>query len=511
MSSRVLIMGTSASSANAQLIHEVSQLLTEQVMEMGGQTFSQMDAFGDRPFTQIVGDPQEALNQVITSLRSDQADSLLVTGITSVPAPSFDVTGWNLDVAANAAAQVVAVVDGTGMNADLIAAEIRSLRERATKHHASISGIIVVGAQGTDLPLTSDGLTVSVPPIDREKWATLTNLAPTTVTPLMFQADLLARAAQNPRTIVLPEPGDDRVLQATAKLLEAKTANIVLIGDAASVEARAQELGVDVSGARIVASNDPELVEKYAAEFAQLRAKKGVTLDQARAKVQDVTYFATMMVQMGDADGMVSGAAHTTAETIVPAFQIIKTAPGISLVSSSFLMLLKDHVLVMGDCAVNTNPTPDQLAEIAVSTANTARQFGVDPRVAMLSYSTGSSGAGADVEAVTAATAKVRELQPGLPVEGPIQYDAAVDPAVGSAKAPDSDVAGRANVLIFPTLNAGNIAYKAVQRSAGAVAVGPILQGLRRPVNDLSRGATVEDIVNTVAITAVQAQAEGQN
>ncbi len=504
-------MGTSASSVNAQLIHEVSELLTEQVMQMGGQTFSQIDAFGDQPFTKVVQDPQKALNEVIISLRSDQADSLLITGITSVPAPSFDVVGWNLDVAANAAAQIVAVVDGTGMNADLIAAEVKSLRDRVEKHHASISGVIIAGAQGTDLPLTSAGLTLTEPPITQDKWATLTNLAPTTVTPLMFQADLLARAAAKPRTIVLPEPEDDRVLRATAKLLDAKTANIVLVGDAASVEARAQELGVDVSGARIVSSSDPELVEKYAAEFARLREKKGVTLEQARAKVQDVTYFATMMVQMGDADGMVSGAIHTTADTIVPAFQIIKTAPGVSLVSSSFLMLLKDHVLVMGDCAVNTNPTPDQLAEIAVSTAQTAAQFGVDPRVAMLSYSTGSSGAGADVEAVTGATAKVRELAPEIPVEGPIQYDAAVDPAVGSAKAPDSDVAGRANVLIFPTLNAGNIAYKAVQRSADAVAVGPILQGLRRPVNDLSRGATVEDIVNTVAITAVQAQTEGQN
>ncbi len=511
VSSRVLIMGTSASSVNAQLIHEVSQLLMDQVMEMGGQTFGVMDAFANQPFTKVVSDPKAALNEVIISVRSEQADSLLITGAESVPAPSFDVTGWNFDVAANAAAQVVAVVDGTGMNSELIQAEVKTLRDRADRHHATMSGVVVAGVRGMDLPLTLDGLPLVETPITLEKWASVTKLAPTVVTPMIFQSNLLARAAADPQTIVLPEPEDDRVLRATAKLLDQKTANIVLLGDASSIEKRSGELGVDVSGARIVSPHDPELVEKYAAEFAQLRAKKGVTIEQAREKVQDTTYFATMMVQMGDADGMVSGAVHTTADTIVPAFQIIKTAPGTSLVSSAFLMLLSDHVLVMGDCAVNPNPTPAQLAEIAVSSANTARQFGIDPRVAMLSYSTGSSGAGADVEAVTEATAKVRELAPDLPVEGPIQYDAAVDPEVGSAKAPESEVAGQANVLIYPTLNAGNIGYKAVQRSAKAVAVGPILQGLRRPVNDLSRGATVEDIVNTVAITAVQAQAEGQN
>lgn len=509
MSFRILVVGTGASSVNAQLVHELAQLMESQAEEMGGQTFSQMNAFADVPFTEVVSDPERALNEVVVSVRSNQADSLLITGIESAPAPSFDVLGWNFDVAANTGCQVLAVLDGTGMGASLIEADIATLQRRAESHHAKLSGVIVSGA--SDLPLNVGGVPVASAPLSADKFASVTGTAPEVTTPLMFQGDLLARAGANPKTIVLPEPEDDRIILATAKLLEAKVANIVLVGDEANVQQSASRLGVDVSGAKVVSPHDPQLVEKYAAEFAKLRAKKGVTIEQAREKVQDVTYFATMMVQMGDADGMVSGAAHTTAETIVPAFQIIKTAPGTSLVSSAFLMLLEEEVLVMGDCAVNPNPTPDQLAEIAVSSALTATQFGLEPRVAMLSYSTGSSGAGGDVEAVTQATAKVRELDAQLPVEGPIQYDAAVDPAVASAKAPNSTVAGQANVLIFPDLNSGNIGYKAIQRSAGAVAVGPILQGLRRPVNDLSRGALVEDIVNTVAITAVQAQAEGQN
>lgn len=226
----------------------------------------------------------------------------------------------------------------------------------------------------------------------------------------------------------------------------------------------------------------------------------------AREKVKDLSYFGTMMVHMDDADGMVSGAIHTTAHTIVPSFQIIKTKPGAALVSSCFLMLMEDRVYVYGDCAVNTNPTPQELAGIAVSSAETARAFGVEPRVAMLSYSTGTSGKGPDVDAVVEATQIAREMAPELALEGPIQYDAAVDSYVAKTKLPDSPVAGKANVFVFPSLNAGNIGYKAVQRSAGAVAVGPVLQGLNKPVNDLSRGALVEDIVNTVAITAIQAQ-----
>jgi len=320
------------------------------------------------------------------------------------------------------------------------------------------------------------------------------------------QADLIERARADRKRIVLPEPDDDRVLQAAAQVLAAGIADITFVGDADYVAKRAGELGIDLSGAQVVSVDDPAYRERYAEEFARLRAKKGVTLEQAREKVTDVSYFGTMMVHMGDADGMVSGAAHTTAHTIVPSFQIIKTAPGVSVVSSIFLMAMKDRVWAFGDCAVNPNPTPEQLADIAVTSARTAAQFGVTPRVAMLSYSTGTSGAGPDVDAVVEATRLAREKAPELAIEGPIQFDAAVDAAVASKKLPGSDVAGKATVFVFPSLEAGNIGYKAVQRSSGALAVGPVLQGLNKPVNDLSRGALVEDIVNTVALTAVQAQ-----
>ena len=326
------------------------------------------------------------------------------------------------------------------------------------------------------------------------------------VTPIMFQAELVEHARAVRKTIVLPESDDDRILRAADAIMRRGIADIVLLGDETAVRARAAELGLNISAARVVSTSDPALSEKYAAEFARLRAKKGVTLEQARERIQDVSYFGTMMVHMGDADGMVSGAAHTTAHTIVPSFQSIKTRPGTSIVSSVFLMLLEDRVLVYGDCAVNPEPTAEQLADIAISSAATARQFGVEPRVAMLSFSTGTSGKGADVDKVRRATELVRAKAPELAVEGPIQYDAAIDPTVAAKKAPESAVAGRANVFIFPDLSSGNIGYKAVQRSSGAVAVGPVLQGLNKPVNDLSRGALVEDIINTVAITAVQAQ-----
>ena len=252
--------------------------------------------------------------------------------------------------------------------------------------------------------------------------------------------------------------------------------------------------------------HDPELVERFAQTYADVRAHKGMTLERAREVVTDISYFGTMMVHLGLADGMVSGAVNTTAHTIRPALEFIKTADGVRTVSSVFLMCLADRVLVYGDCAVIPDPTTEQLADIAISSAQTAAQFGIDPRVAMLSYSTGSSGSGADVEKVRAATELVAQRSPDLRLVGPIQYDAAIDPVVGRAKMPDSDVAGKATVFVFPDLNTGNNTYKAVQRSAHAVAIGPVLQGLRKPVNDLSRGALVDDIVNTVAITAVQAQ-----
>ena len=329
---------------------------------------------------------------------------------------------------------------------------------------------------------------------------------PDAVTPLMFEYGLLERARSDRKHIVLPEGTDDRILQAAGTLLSRSVVDLTILGDESEIRARASGLGVDISAARVVSPLDAELRERFAEEYARLRAHKGMTIENARDIVTDVSYFGTMMVQLGMADGMVSGAAHTTAHTIKPALEFVKTVPGVSIVSSVFFMALEDRVLVYGDCAVVPDPTAEQLADIAISAAATAVQFGIDPRVAMLSYSTGESGSGADVDKVRAATAIVRERMPDLPFDGPIQYDAAADVAVAKAKLPDSQVAGRATVFIFPDLNTGNNTYKAVQRSSGAVAIGPVLQGLKKPVNDLSRGALVRDIVNTVAITAIQAQ-----
>ena len=326
------------------------------------------------------------------------------------------------------------------------------------------------------------------------------------VTPLMFGHRLMDRARAQRMHIVLPEGDDPRVLEAADAVLRRGIADLTILGDELKIRSLASSIGADLSGANLLSPNDPRLVEEFATEYARLRAHKNISIEQARETVTDVSYFGTMMVHLGKADGMVSGAAHTTAHTIKPSFEIIKTVPGTNVVSSVFLMCLADEVLVYGDCAVNPDPTAEQLADIAISSARTAQQFDIAPRVAMLSYSTGSSGHGADVDKVRQATALVHEREPELLVEGPIQYDAAVEPSVAKSKMPDSPVAGQASVLIFPDLNTGNNTYKAVQRSAGAIAIGPVLQGLNKPVNDLSRGALVDDIINTVAITAIQAQ-----
>jgi phosphate acetyltransferase len=329
---------------------------------------------------------------------------------------------------------------------------------------------------------------------------------PTVTTPQMFAYQLIERARSDRKRIVLPEGDDDRILLAAGRVLRRGLAHLTILGDETQVRSRAAELGVDLSAATVLNPRTSELCELFAAQYVELRKKKGVTLEQAGEIIRDVSYFGTMLVHNDIVDGMVSGAAHTTAHTVRPAFEIIKTQPGVSTVSSIFLMCLSDQVLAYGDCAIVPDPTAEELADIAISSARTAAQFGIDPRVAMLSYSTGESGTGAGVDKVRAATELVREREPALLVEGPIQYDAAVDPTVAAAKMPDSPVAGRATVLIFPDLNTGNNTYKAVQRSAGAIAIGPVLQGLNKPVNDLSRGALVEDIVYTVAITAIQAQ-----
>ncbi len=329
----------------------------------------------------------------------------------------------------------------------------------------------------------------------------------TAVTPLMFELQLIELARAVPRHIVLPEGEDDRVLQAAATLRARDVARLTILGDPGAVRSRASALGLRLDDVDIMNPATNERREEYARIYTDLRSHRGMSLDPALDIMRDVSYFGTMMVHLGHADGMVSGAAHSTAHTVTPAFEIIKTEPGVDVVSSVFFMCLADRVLVYGDCAIIPEPTVDELADIAIASAATAARFGVEPRIAMLSYSTGESGSGADVEKVRAATALVRQRRPDLKVEGPVQYDAAIDADVASSKMPGSEVAGRATVFVFPDLNTGNNTYKAVQRSAGAIAIGPVLQGLAKPINDLSRGATVRDIVNTVAITAAQAAA----
>ena len=479
---------------------EAAALATDELARVLGA--ATVDALAGTTATDAALHPASALPAAVEAVRA-AGDNALIVPAREASNRAFDHVAWNLSLAASARTDVILAFDAEGASAELLSEEIAAARLRAEAAAASVVAVILTGGAPTleaDIPV----LTL---PLGDEAAATLRAIAaPTAITPLAFEADLIERARADRKRIVLPEPDDDRVLQAAAQVLAAGIADITFVGEADYVAKRADELGLDLSAAQVVSVNDPTYLERYAEEFARLRAKKGVTLEQAREKVTDVSYFGTMMVHMGDADGMVSGAAHTTAHTIVPSFQIIKTAPGVSVVSSIFLMAMKDRVWAFGDCAVNPNPTAEQLADIAVTSARTAAQFGVTPRVAMLSYSTGTSGAGPDVDVVVEATRLAREKAPELAIEGPIQFDAAVDAAVASKKLPGSDVAGKATVFVFPSLEAGNIGYKAVQRSSGALAVGPVLQGLNKPVNDLSRGALVEDIVNTVALTAVQAQ-----
>lgn len=376
-----------------------------------------------------------------------------------------------------------------------IAAAIDAVRPAIAPHDerkvASALGVFEAGVDGAEL----------------ERLLALER--PARITPTRFEYDLIERAKADRRHIVLPEGDDERVLRAADILLRRGVVELTILGDGDAVAARAATLGVELGSAQVVDPETSPLRPVFAQQYHELRKHKGVTEDLAFETLADVSYFGTLMVETGAADGMVSGAAHTTGDTIRPAFEIIRAEQGVSVVSSVFLMCLPDRVLVYGDCAVNPNPNADQLADIAISSAATAAAFGVEPRIAMLSYSTGESGRGEDVDAVRQATAVVRERRPDLKVEGPIQYDAAVDAHVAELKLPDSEVSGRATVFVFPSLDTGNISYKAVQRSAGAVAIGPVLQGLRKPVNDLSRGCTVTDIVNTVAITAIQAQTDG--
>lgn len=389
---------------------------------------------------------------------------------------------YDSEAAAALGIPVIFIVDKRGLTEKL------AVRE-AGGYLATVGGVFTEGE------LTADAIAEALTGVDTKP----------VMSPDYLQTWLQKKAQEKTTRIVLPEGDDDRILQAAHEVLAEGICELIILGEKETVTSRATELGLDISRAEIIDHLTDPRAEEFAAQFAELRKKKGVTLEQARETMKDVSYFGTMLVHTGQADGMVSGASHTTAHTIRPSFQIIKTKPGTSVVSSIFLMAMRGRLWAFGDCAVNPNPTAEQIGEIAAVSAQTAAAFDIDPKVAILSYSTGTSGAGPDVDRAVAATAKAKELAPETLIDGPLQFDAAVDPGVAAKKAPESPVAGKATVMIFPDLEAGNIGYKTAQRTGGALAIGPILQGLNKPVNDLSRGATVPDIINTIAITAIQA------
>ncbi|MDL0094940.1 phosphate acetyltransferase [Campylobacter vicugnae] len=334
----------------------------------------------------------------------------------------------------------------------------------------------------------------------------ISNLQSNYITPIKFETLLYQKAAQKPKTVVLPESDDDRILKACDILLRSNAVSITLLGDKGQISQRANELGLNLDKANIINPATSDLIDEFATTLYELRKSKGMELEKAKELIKDRTYFGTMLVYKGLANAMVSGASTTTAQTIRPALQFVKTKPGVTSVSGSFIMCVNGQIHFYADCAIMPNPTPKDLAGAAIATAATAREFGFEPKVAMLSYSTGDSGSGPSVDTIIEATNLLKELDPSLDVEGPIQFDAAIDPVVAAKKLPNSKVAGSANVFIFPDLNCGNICYKAVQRTANALAIGPILQGLNKPINDLSRGCLVEDIVNTALISAIQGE-----
>lgn len=441
----------------------------------------------------VIVTPADRGDIVISALQANlSANYPKVAGIVITGGGQLDEPVQRLIEGLQTVVPIVAVKKGTFETT----ARVGSIRSRITAENT----------QKIQLAIDTFDKYVDVKSLDEK----LVTFKPEGITPHMFQYKITQRAKGQRKHIVLPEGNDDRVLKAAARLLHQDIVDLTILGDAAQVAASIKRLGLNVDSSRLRVINpiESDYFADYVDTLFELRKTKNISQEAAGDLMSDVSYFGTMMVYKGHADGMVSGALHTTQHTIRPALQFVKTKPGISTVSSVFFMCLPDRVAVFGDCAVNPDPTAEQLAEIAISSAESSKSFGIEPRIAMLSYSSGTSGEGADVEKVRLATAIVKQKRPDLKVEGPIQYDAAVDPAVGKQKLPNSEVAGKANVLIFPDLNTGNNTYKAVQRETGALAIGPMLQGLNKPVNDLSRGCTVDDIFNTVIITAIQCQEE---
>ena len=487
----VLVTSVDQSGDHREVIEAVSSALggARMMHTVGGPQGATVD--------EVVGNPDHALGQVVTAVEAERA---------SGDQPMVLIATGNLDfdarVAAVTGSGVVLVAAGEGCSDDAALTRIRMAVAELRTRYAAPLAVVLTGEVDEkpklDVPVVSiddaDGLA-----------SALSADVPVIMTPQRFQWWLLQQAKENRRHIVLPEGEDDRILIAANELLSSDICDLTILGDPEFIKDRARVLGLDLSKAALMDPTTSPHLDSFAEEFAELRKSKGITIDEARETMNDISYFATMMIHKGLADGMVSGAANTTAHTIKPSFQIIKTKPGASTVSSLFLMVMDDRLWGFADCAVLPKPTPEQLGEIAVVSAETAANFGIEPRVAMMSYSTGESGTGEDVDRVKAGLAKARELDPELAVDGPLQFDAAISPSTAKKKMPDSKVAGKATVFVFPDLDAGNIGYKIAQRCGGALAIGPILQGLNKPFNDLSRGATVADIVNTVAITAIQA------
>lgn len=471
------------------------------------------------------GDIVASYNELISATNA-QGCVIVASDSTSVFDP--DLFRFDASVAADLASPVFLSVCAEGRDSKQILQTIEAQCASVSKEYTKVFGVFVTDCKEDlakelkeDYAQSNNGTPLwTLPSISESEFNKFSDYvkneeiisalqqpfaAPTT--PYAFQYSLLGKAKANKKTIVLPEGEEDRILKAADYLLERDIVNLVIVGERESILARAQELGLkSLSKASFQSMSDEEILSKMISKLCELRAKKGMTEEQAREQLKDASYFGTMLVVLGLADGLVSGSVNSTANTVRPALQVIKTKPGSKLVSGAFIMCFKDHVAVFADCAINLNPDAQQLADIALQSAQTAKAFGLDPKVGMLSYSTLGSGKGPDVDLVEEATKIVKESDPDLKVVGSIQFDAAWSETVAASKAKGNDVAGHVNVFVFPDLCAGNIGYKAVQRSSGALAVGPILQGLNKPVNDLSRGALVQDIINTIAITALEAQ-----
>ena len=483
-----------------------------------------MDMAADLVVCGKAGDLQDEIVAQFSSVCAHQDQSVVIEGIGT---DEYHLAAiLNPEIAQTLSSKVILVIDAKDQKTEKI---IRQLKVTVQQYQKLIAGFILTTSttQTDDIQTIEQsmgcpclGVIAPLHNTDKADSETLSQIEkalvtekilslakehdPLKQTPAVFRFNVIEKARKANKQIVLPEGDEPRTIKAAIICQQKKIAQCVLLGEPAKIKAIAQAEGVSLPE-DITIINPDDIREKYIAPMVALRKSKGLTPEEAAEQLKDTVVLGTMMLAQNDVDGLVSGAVHTTASTVRPALQLIKTRPGESLVSSVFFMLMPDEVSVFGDCAINLEPTAEQLADIAIQSSDSAIAFGVSPRVAMLSYSTGKSGTGPAVEKVASATALVQAKRPDLLIDGPLQYDAATVTTVARQKAPESKVAGQANVLIMPDLNTGNTCYKAVQRAANLISIGPMLQGLRKPVNDLSRGALVEDIVYTIALTAIQA------